>query len=95
MQLASYWYQTAGMADPVRHEADPDNHNLGQRELTRAVVALLEEGEPHRTRLEIEQPVFEALFAAEQSLFEGRRIDLPADFDDADWEALMQRLAAP
>jgi predicted dehydrogenase len=94
MQLASYWVQTEGMAEPVRHEADADNHNLGQRELTRGVVALLEEGVPHRTRLQIEQPVFEALFAAEQSVYEGRRIDLPSDFSDDDWESLMRRLAA-
>ncbi len=94
MQLASYWFQTESMAEPVRHEADPDNHNLGQRELTRGVVALLNEGVPHRTRLEIEAPVFEALFAAEQSVFEGRRIELPADCRDEDWESLMQRLAA-
>jgi len=94
-QLASYWFQTEGMAEPVRHEADPENHNVGQCELTRGVVALLADGVPHRTRLEIEQPVFAALFAAEQSVFAGRRIELPADLSDADWEALMQRLAAP
>jgi predicted dehydrogenase len=95
MQLASYTVQTAGMADPVHHEADADNHNVGQRELTRGVVALLREGVPHRTRLEIEAPVFAALFEAEQSLHAGRRLELPSDFADTDWEALMQRLATP
>ena len=93
-QIASYWYQTEGMAEPVRHEADPENHNIGQRELTRGVVAMLADGVPHRTRFEIEQPVFEALFAAEQSVYEGKRLELPAEFADADWEALMARLAA-
>lgn len=93
-QLASYWYQTAGMAEPVRHEADPDNHHIGQRELTQGVVALLRDGVPHRTRLEIEQPVFEALFAAEKSVFEGTRLELPAEFADEEWETLMARLAA-
>lgn len=91
-QIASYWYQTEGLAEPVRHEAHPENHNLGQLGLTRGVVALLRDGVPHRTRLEIEQPVFTALFAAEKSVYEGRRIELPAEFTDEEWEALMARL---
>jgi predicted dehydrogenase len=91
-QIASYWYQAEGMSEPVRHEADPDNHSNGQRELTRATVRLLTEGIPHPNRLEVTGRVFEALFAAEQSVYEGRRIDLPARFEDEQWEALIARL---
>lgn len=91
-QIGSYWYQGEGMGEPVRHEADPENHSNGQRELTHAVVRLLSDGVPHPNRLAVTGRVFEALFAAEQSVYEGRRLELPSRFEDEQWEALIARL---
>lgn len=91
-QLGSYWYQSEGMTEAVRHEASEDNPRLGQIELTQGVVRLLAEGTPHRNRFEVIGPVFEALFAAEKSVYEGRRVELPARFEDEEWEELIGRL---
>ncbi|MEN6301072.1 MAG: Gfo/Idh/MocA family oxidoreductase [Armatimonadia bacterium] len=93
-QIGSYFYQTEGMAEPVRHTADENNHDIGQRELTRKVVEMLAEGTPHPLRFEVGERNFRALFAAEQSMWEGRRIELPARFEDEDWEKLIRRLEA-
>jgi predicted dehydrogenase len=91
-QIGTYWYQTEGMAEPVHHEADENNHHLGQRELTRGVVEMFEQGTPHRNRFEIGYAVFDALFAAEQSVYAGRRIEFPQTFTDEQWETLVGRL---
>lgn len=93
-QLGSYWVQTEGMAEPLRHVADENNHDIGQAELTRRVVKLLDEGTAHPLRFEVSRRVFEALFAAEQSVYERQRIELPAHFDDTQWAELMARLGA-
>lgn len=91
-QLGSYWYQAEGMPEAVRHEAADDNHHRGQVELTRQVVRLLSEGTPPSNRFAVSQPVFQALFAAEYSVYAGRRVELPVDFGDEQWEQLMGRL---
>lgn len=94
-QNAGYRYQAHGMAAPERGESSWDHQQRdGQRDFTQAVGDWLNGGPPHLNRFEVGRAVFDALMAAQQSAFLGRRLDLPADapFTDEQWNALRDRL---
>jgi len=91
-QNGDYWYQSHDCPDPQVHASSDTNQDVGQRDLTAAVARWLDDGTPHQNRFEVGRAVVEALFAAQQSAYEGRRVDLPHTFTDQQWEALRQRL---
>jgi len=92
-QNKGYKYQSEGMAQPVTGESSWDNQGWqGQRDFTQAVADWLERGEPHLNRFEIGKAVFNALIAAQQSVYEGCKIELPATFTDEQWQELRDRL---
>jgi len=92
-QNKGYRYQAKGMAEPVSGESSWDNQgSQGQRGFTQAVADWLDGGEPHLNRFEVGKAVFEALIAAQHSVYAGRKIDLPSDFTDEQWNELRERL---
>lgn len=93
-QNGDYWYQTAGMPEPEVHQSSSTNQDVGQRNLTAAVADWLDQGTPHLNRFAVGRAVFDALFAAQQSVWEQRKVRLPATFSDEQWEALRHRLTA-
>ena len=85
-QNAGWWYQTEGMSEPVQGESSWDTQQFaGQRDFTQAVATYLDTGEPHLNRFATARAVFDALTGALQSAYEGRRIDFPHTFTDAQW----------
>jgi len=94
-QNAGWWYQSAGMAEPVLGESSWDRQQFdGQRDFTRAVATWLDSGEPHLNRFETARLVFDTCVGALQSAWEGRRIDFPHSFTDEQWHRQRARLAA-
>jgi len=91
-QNGDYWYQAAEMSEPEQHESSLTNQDVGQRELTAAVADWLTEGTPHLNRFEVGKAVFDALFAAQQSVWEQHKVALPSTFTDDQWEALRSQL---
>ena len=94
-QNAGYKYQSEGMAEPATGQSSWDEQEFtGQRDFTQAVADWLDDGEPHLNRFEIGKAVFDALMGMQQSVYEGRKIDLPHTFTDAQWSELRGRLKA-
>ena len=92
-QNKGYKYQAKGMSEPATGESSWDNQGWqGQRDFTQAVADWLDGGEPHLNRFEVGKAVFEALIAAQHSVYAGRKIDLPSDFTDEQWTELRERL---
>ncbi|NOZ21408.1 MAG: Gfo/Idh/MocA family oxidoreductase [Planctomycetes bacterium] len=92
-QNKGYWYQSHGMAEPVRGESSWDNQGFGgQRDFTKAVGEWLDGGEPHLNRFEVGKAVFDALIGAQASVYYGKKIDLPCDFSDEQWTELREQL---
>jgi predicted dehydrogenase len=92
-QNKGYWWQSEGMAQPVRGESSWDKQGLaGQRDFTKAVADWLDGGEPHLNRWEVAKNVFNALIGMQQSVYEGRKVPLPHTFTDAQWTELRERL---
>lgn len=92
-QNKGYWYQTEGMAEPVRGDSSWDTQeHAGQRDFTRAVGEWLEHGTPHLNRFSVSRAVIAALLGAQKSVYEGTKVDLPCDFADSEWVALRERL---
>ena len=92
-QNKGYWYQCEGMAEPVSGESSWNTQGRGgQRDFTQAVADWLDGGEPHMNRFEIGKAGFNALIGMQQSMYEGRKIDLPHTFTDEQWAALRERL---
>ncbi len=83
------------MAEPVCGPSSWDEQGLaGQRDFTQAVADWLDGGPPHLNRWELHRKSVEALLAAQKSVYEGRRVELPVDFTDDQWLALRERLRA-
>jgi len=94
-QNKGYWYQSEGMAEPVRGESSWDSQGLaGQRDFTAAVAEALDGGKPHLNRFEVAKAAFNALIGAQQSICEGRRIHFPHTFTDEQWTELREELKA-
>jgi len=94
-QNQGYWYQSEGMAEAVRGESSWDSQGLaGQRDFTAAVAEALDGGKPHLNRFEVGKAAFNALIGAQQSIYEGRRIDFPHTFTDEQWTELREELKA-
>lgn len=92
-QNAGWWYQCEGMAEPVHGESSWDTQQRdGQRDFTQAVADWLDGGSPHLNRFDIAKAVFDASMGALQSVYEGRRIELPHSFTDQQWYELRTRL---
>ena len=92
-QNKGYWYQCEGMAEPISgHSSWDDQEPTGQRDFTQAVADWLDGGPPHLNRFELHKPVVEALLAAQKSVYESTRIDLPTTFTDEEWMELRERL---
>ncbi|MHB8996417.1 MAG: Gfo/Idh/MocA family protein [Armatimonadota bacterium] len=92
-QNGGYWYQSEGMAEPIHGESSWDTQGrTGQRDFTAAVGEYLETGKPHLNRWEVAKAGFSALIGAQQSIYEGKRIDFPQTFTDEQWQALRDRL---
>lgn len=92
-QNKGYWYQSNGMAQPVRGESSWDTQGWkGQRDFTQAVAEWLDHGKPHLNRFEVGKAVFDALMAAQCSVYHGKKITLPMEFTDAQWTELRERL---
>jgi len=92
-QNKGYWYQGEGMAEPVRGESSWDTQGWqGQRDFTAAVADWLDTGKPHLNRWEVAKAGFSALIGAQQSIYEGKRINFPQTFTDDQWLELRQRL---
>jgi len=88
-QNRGYWYQTEGMAEPVHGESSWDKQGWqGQRDFTAAVADALDGTRPHLNRFETGRNTVDALLAAQQSVYLGRRIDLPHTYTDEEWTAL-------
>ncbi|MBT3606463.1 MAG: Gfo/Idh/MocA family oxidoreductase [Candidatus Latescibacteria bacterium] len=90
-QNGDYWYQSHDMSEPHFHKSSDTNQDVGQRDLTLAVAEWLDNGTPHLNRYRVGRAVVDALFAAQQSAYEGRRIELPHTFTDNQWMALRNR----
>lgn len=88
-QNGDYWYQSHDTPSPVRHRSSPSNQDIGQRDFTAAVADWLDDGTPHLNRFGVGLAVFEALFAAQQSAYEGKRVMLPHTYSDEQWEGLL------
>ncbi len=94
-QNKGYWYQTEGMAEPVHGESSWDSQGwAGQRDFTAAVAETLDGGKPHLNRFEVGKAVFNALIGAQQSIYQGRRMDFPHTFTDEQWTELRDELKA-
>lgn len=92
-QNKGYWYQADGLCEPVGGQSSWDEQEpTGQRDFTQAVADWLTTGQPHLNRFEVSRAVIAALLGAQKSVYEGRRIGLPASFSDQEWEALRERL---
>ncbi len=92
-QNGGYWYQSHGMAEPVYGESSWDKQGWeGQRDMTRALADWIEGGPEHLNSFAYEGKVVDALLAAQKSVYEGTRVELPAQFTDAQWEELRERL---
>lgn len=92
-QNAGYWYQSEGMAEPVHGESSWDKQGWeGQRDMTRALADWIEGGPEHLNSFTYEGKVVDALLAAQKSVYEGTRVELPAEFTDDQWVALRERL---
>ena len=92
-QNKHYKYQSEGMAEPVTGQSSWDEQEFaGQRDFTQAVADWLDGGEPHLNRFEVGKAVFDALMGMQQSVYEGRKVDLPHTFTDKQWEELRERL---
>lgn len=92
-QNKGWSYQAEGMAEPITGESSWDRqHWAGQRDFTLAVADWLDGGPPHLNRFEVAKAGFDALMGALQSVYEGRRVDLPHTFTDAQWNELRERL---
>jgi len=92
-QNGDYWYQSQDMPEPQFHESSDTNQDVGQRDLTAAVAQWLDDGTLHLNRFHVGRAVADALFGAQQSAHEGRRITLPHSFTDDQWIALRHRAA--
>jgi predicted dehydrogenase len=92
-QNKGYWYQCEGMAEPIHGESSWDKQGwAGQRDFTAAVADHLDGKNPHLNRFEVGKAVVNNLLAAQQSIYENRRIDLPHTLTDMQWEELRERL---
>jgi predicted dehydrogenase len=94
-QNKGYRYQSKGMAEPVSGESSWDKQGWqGQRAFTQAVADWLDGGKPHLNRFEVGKAVFDALIAAQQSVYAGKRLKLPpeTEFTDQQWLELRERL---
>lgn len=92
-QNKGYWYQSEGMSEPVHGESSWDKQGLiGQREFTQAVATWLDGGPVHLNRFAVGKAVFNALIAAQKSVYEGQKIALPTTWTDEEWQALRDRL---
>jgi len=92
-QNAGYWYQSEGMSEPVYGESSWDKQGWeGQRDMTRALVDWIEGGPEHLNSFTYEGKVVDALLAAQKSVYERTRVELPAEFTDDQWIALRERL---
>lgn len=92
-QNKGYWYQCEGMAEPVHGESSWDTQGWqGQRDFTAAVGEWLDTGKPHLNRWEVARAGFSALIGAQQSIYEGKRIEFPHTFTDEQWLELRDRL---
>ena len=92
-QNGDYWYQSHGMSEPQVHKSSTTNQDVGQRDLTAAVVDWLDNGTPHLNRFSTGRNVVDALFGAQQSAYEGRRISFPHTLTDDEWTELRNRSA--
>jgi hypothetical protein len=79
------------MFEPKFHKSSDTNQDVGQRDLT--VADWLDNGTPHLNQFSVGCAVVDALFGAQQSAYEGRRITLPHSFTDDQWTALRKRSA--
>ena len=61
-------------------------------DFTAAVGEYLRTGKPHLNRWEVAKAGFSALIAAQQSIYEGKRIAFPQTFTDEQWQELRDRL---
>lgn len=94
-QNCGYWYQTEGMSEPVHGESSWNNQGWqGQRDFTAAVAEQLDGGKLHLNRWETASRVVDNLLGAQQSIYEGRRVDLPQTLTDEQWRELRERLAS-
>lgn len=92
-QNKGYKWQAEGMVQPVTGESSWNNQGLGgQRDFTQAVVDWLNGGPPHLNRFVVAKASFDALMGALQSVYEGRRINLPHTFTDSQWNELRDRM---
>ncbi|MBI3922911.1 MAG: Gfo/Idh/MocA family oxidoreductase [Armatimonadetes bacterium] len=92
-QNKGYRFQCEGMSTPVQGESSWTNQGwAGQRDFTQAVADWLDGGPPHLNRFEVARASFNALMGALQSVYEGRRINLPSTLTDEQWSELRERL---
>ncbi len=92
-QNGGYWWQADGMAQPEHGPSSWDQQGWqGQRDFTAAVADALDGKKPHLNRFETGRNVVHALLAAQQSIYAGKRVDLPLDFSDEQWSELRERL---
>lgn len=92
-QNMGYWYQTEGMAQPIHGESSWTNQGWqGQRDFTAAVADHLDGKKPHLNRFAIGKNVVNSLLGAQQSIYEGRKIEFPQTLTDEQWQALRDRL---
>jgi len=94
-QNGDYWFQSEGMRTPHQHQSSPTNQDVGQRDLTAAVADWLDNGTPHLNRYSVGRAVVDALFGAQQSALEGRKLKLPHTFTDEQWTQLREAGASP
>jgi len=95
-QNKGYWYQTEGMAEPVRGESSWDKQGFGgQRDFTKAVAEWLDGGPEHLNRFAVGEAVVRAIFGAYKSVLLGRKVELPTTLTDDEWQTLMTRIRKP
>ena len=70
----------------------PRDDEAAQTAFTRAIGAWLDGGEPHHCRLELALLGFDAIMAAYQSAYYGRRIEITTPFSDEGWARLKERV---
>ena len=94
-EYGTWGYQTEGMAMPFVEKTHFVSDDLAaQREFTRAIGAWLDdESKPHLNRYELAKVGTELIFGAYRSALEGKRLDLPADFDDEQFGRLKTKLS--
>jgi len=90
----TWGYQIEGMARQFMGRSVFGEDDMpAQYRLTKAIAEWLDdENKIHHCRFELAKMGFDAIIAGYKSALEGRRIDLPTEVTDADWEALKQKL---